>query len=224
VTPDRQIPLFPLPLVLFPRCVLPLHIFEPRYRAMLADCLASDREFGVVALAAGRDERQIAQGTVGCIAHVERAQALPDGRSNILVSGRARFELVSFVDHPAPYHVAMVREVHDIDPDIVSLDALAAETMALFGRVAAAARSLHDSATPDPDLPQDPALLSFGIGHVLDFAMEEKQRLLASRSPSERLRQLTDLLAGWVDDVERRAAAHTQAKQNGHGPKSSLGA
>ena len=86
-----RLPIFPLGVVLFPGTPLPLHIFEPRYRQMLADCLAGDRRFGITP--AGTDDELPEPGTVGCIAEVRVNQELPDGRSNIVVLGGERFVL-----------------------------------------------------------------------------------------------------------------------------------
>ena len=100
-TPFR-LPIFPLPLVLLPRAVQPLHIFEPRYRQLLADALAGTREFGIICRSPDVAEREIPSGAAGCVAHIDSAQSLPDGRSNVLVSGTVRFTLDDFVEDPAP--------------------------------------------------------------------------------------------------------------------------
>ena len=93
-----RLPIFPLSVVLFPGTPLPLHIFEPRYRKMLADCLAGDRRFGITP--AGKDDAMPEPGTVGCIAEVRVNQELPDGRSNIIVFGGERFVLTAAVVEP----------------------------------------------------------------------------------------------------------------------------
>src|SRR5262249_50645622 len=102
----RRLPLFPLPLVLFPGVPLPLHIFEPRYRIMLADCLEGDREFGIVFRPDGVAERDLPTGHVGCVAHVETTELLPDGRSNVIVRGTDRFVLDRYLDSARPYFMA----------------------------------------------------------------------------------------------------------------------
>ena len=79
------------------------------------------------------------------------------------------------------------------------------------------ARSIQDDTTPLPDLPESPAELSFAIGQFIDLELADKQRLLTSRSPMERLRQLDELLAPIVESVEQRARVHTRARSNGHG-------
>ena len=94
-----RLPVFPLAVVLFPGTPLPLHIFEPRYRRMLADCLAGDRRFGITP--PGQAGEAPDPGMVGCIAEVRVNQQLPDGRSNIVVLGGERF-VVSGVCSTSP--------------------------------------------------------------------------------------------------------------------------
>src|SRR2546422_5062931 len=94
----RELPIFPLPIVLFPGAPQPLHVFEPRYRQLLADCLAADRRFGIAYVPAERDagvEPLPRPGDVGCVAVIRNTQGLPDGRSNVLTVGERRFVLRS---------------------------------------------------------------------------------------------------------------------------------
>src|SRR5919108_2802881 len=119
-----RLPIFPLAVVLFPGTPLPLHIFEPRYRRMLADCLAGDRRFGLIFLPEATAERELPPGHVGCVAYIEKAESLPDGRSNIAVSGQERFALGRFVDSPLPYHLAEVAEYLDEPESQPALDSL----------------------------------------------------------------------------------------------------
>ena len=86
----RDLPIFPLPIVLFPGAPQPLHIFEPRYQQLLADCRAGDRRFGIAyATPAGAadTDRLPDPGAVGCVALIRSVEPLPDGRSNILAIG-----------------------------------------------------------------------------------------------------------------------------------------
>jgi Lon protease-like protein len=152
-----RLPLFPLPLVLFPGAALPLHVFEPRYRRLLADVRAADGRFGIVL--AG-DARGPAPGLVGCVAAVRDVEPLPDGRSNLVVEGRERFAVARVVEADAPYLVAEVAPYDDAPEDDAAVGALAAATArvrTLFARVARAARAIADDVSPVPDLPGDPA-------------------------------------------------------------------
>jgi Lon protease-like protein len=198
---------------------LPLHIFEPRYRRLLADCLGRDREFGVICRAEHVAERDLVPGTAGCIARIESARELADGRSNILVAGTERFLFERFVADPAPYHVGEVTTIYDLPEPRQLLDPLAQRLTELFGRVGRSARAIADDASPLPDLPEDPADLSFAVAQYVDLELDVKQRLLSSQSPTDRLRQLTDLLEHVVGTVEQRAFIHVRARGNGHGPQ-----
>jgi hypothetical protein len=84
--------------------------------------------------------------------------------------------------------------------------------------VARAARTIADDASPAPELPADPGLLSFAVAAAIDFDLSRRQRLLSSRSASERLRELDALLTRAVEPIEARAAVHVGARSNGHGP------
>ena len=219
--PVYLLPLFPLPLVLFPGAPLPLHIFEPRYRQMLTDCLAGDSRFGIVFRPEGVGDTDLEPGRVGCIAEVDDAHTLPDGRSNIVVHGVRRFSLQRFVASPAPYHVGEVAEYDDLPEDDSSLGPIAARVRELFARVGKAARSLADDHDPLPSLPEDANALSFGIAALIDIEAPRRQELLVSRLASERLRTIERLLGGAVDSLEARARVHGRAKSNGRGPYAS---
>jgi len=88
----------------------------------------------------------------------------------------------------------------------------------LFARVGAAARALADDPDALPSLPDDPTMLAFAIAALIDMDAPARQRLLASRSAGDRLRQIESLLAPAVESLELRAVVHDRAKSNGHGP------
>jgi len=186
---------------------------------MLADCMGSDRLFGIICREENIGERDIPPGTVGCVARIETAQELPDGRSNILVSGGLRFTLERFVAAPSPYHVGEVATIDDQPEPPALLTPLATRLREVFERVGHSARTIADDSAPLPDLPDDPALVSFAIAQYIDLELAVKQQLLASRSPSERLSHLADLLESIVENVESRAEVHMRARGNGHGPQ-----
>ena len=217
MTSPARLPLFPLPLVLFPGATLPLHVFEPRYRALLADCVRGDGRFGIV-LSAG-DERPF-PGQVGCVAELRDVRALPDGRANILVEGAERFAVARLVDTGSAYLVAEVQPWTDApEPDAhEALRTLDAGTREAFQRVARAARAIADDDDPIPELPSDPGALSFAIAAAVELELGTRQRLLTSRSAVERLREVHDLLARALPGAEMRAAVHVGARRNGHGP------
>ena len=215
------LPLFPLPLVLFPGAPLPLHIFEPRYRQMLSDCLAADSRFGIVFRPDGLAETELEPGRVGCIAEIDDAQTLPDGRSNIVVHGVRRFSLQRFVVSAAPYHMAEIAEYDDFHEDDATLAPSATRVRELFRRVGRAARTLADDNDPLPSLPDDADALTFGIAAVIDMELPKRQALLVSRLASERLDMLELMLSDAVESLEARAKIHGRAKSNGRGPYAS---
>ncbi|HEX4469667.1 MAG TPA: LON peptidase substrate-binding domain-containing protein [Gemmatimonadaceae bacterium] len=212
-----DLPLFPLPVVLFPGMALPLHIFEPRYRQLVADCVEGEGRFGITRLPDGVAEVEITPGTVGCVAEIVNRETLPDGRSNILVRGTERFALVSFVSSPHPYRVCSAAPVDDEFEIGAELDALAERVRDLFRRVARAARTLADDPDPLPDLPDETSHLSFAIASMIDIGIDARQEILTSRSPTERLRQLDDILVAALGTLVGRAQVHTLAKTNGRG-------
>ncbi|MFN8571620.1 MAG: LON peptidase substrate-binding domain-containing protein [Gemmatimonadaceae bacterium] len=217
----RAIPLFPLPLVLFPEARLPLHIFEPRYRQMLVDVSGGRRQFGIVRHDGAREERDIPPGTVGCIAHLESSTTLPDGRSNIVVRGTWRFALEKIAPSTAPYLMALVSPVTDRDEPDDALNVAADALRTIVRRVATAARSIADEADSELPLPDDPRMLSFAVAQSIDLELTVRQSILENVSPLGRLRQLRELLERLTSSVEERALAHHRAKSNGHGPHAS---
>jgi ATP-dependent Lon protease len=215
----RQLPLFPLPLVLFPGVPLPLHIFEPRYRQLLLDVRLSDNLFGVSYLNPEESDQQTpAPGHVGCVAEVTEVQPLPDGRSNVLTIGLIRYRLESYIERGDPYLVGEVSFFEDETESDELLARRAQEVSATFLRIARAVRILNDDRAGLPELPDaDPERLSFLIAAAMDLDAQIKQELLELRFASERLKRLGDLLAQAVRGYEERARVHDIAKGNGHG-------
>jgi Lon protease-like protein len=209
-----RLPIFPVSVVLFPGTPLPLHIFEPRYRKMLADCLAADRRFGIVPTS-GNQEVPPA-GTVGCIAEIRVNQELPDGRSNIIVLGGTRFELRRPVESPEPYHVAMVEAYEEREGTEPSAESLA-QLRDLFQRYSALLRQLNDVEPAEPALPDDALGLSFHVSAGVECDIGVKQRLLSERSTARRVEALTLLLPILTSGVESGLRVHRRAHTNGRG-------
>jgi Lon protease-like protein len=209
-----RLPIFPLPAVLFPGTPLPLHIFEPRYKRMLADCLASDRRFGITpAYPAGEAP---GPGTIGCVAEVRVNQELPDGRSNIVVLGGTRFVLSRLLDESLPYLVAMVQPFED-DPHTRPSTDVTESVRQLFARYFAGLRQLNDAEAEEPSLPDDAVSLSFQVSGAIDCDAGVKQRLLAERSTARRVEALVLLLPVLTSAVEAGLVVHRRAHTNGRG-------
>jgi len=212
----RELPIFPLPLILFPGALQPLHIFEPRYRQLLADSLAGDRRFGIayVAEAPGHDPTP-QPGDVGCVAEIRSTQNLPDGRSNIVTVGERRFTLLDWLPTTRLYRLARVEEFADEHGDPVEVSAFAADVRRDFARLLAALATLTDRPEEPPTLPDEPELLSFQVAAALEFEAPAKLELLRVRSTLARLRRLAALLAPLAADAERRAMVRRHARGNG---------
>ena len=215
----RELPLFPLPLVLFPGVPAPLHIFEPRYRRMLADVRASNNLFGLSYFDPSEGE-QPPVGHVGCAVEVVEVQPAPDGRSNIMTVGLVRYRAESYVERGDPYLVGRVEFFEDEDEDTHLLSKRAREVSDLFTRITRAMREINDDRTPPPELPEsEPERLSFLVAAVVEMEAEDKQELLELRSTAERLRRIYGMLAQAVASYETRARVHGVAKGNGHAGK-----
>jgi len=208
----RDLPIFPLPLVLFPGATQPLHIFEPRYRTLLADCLDGDRRFGI-AYAAPDENRDPAPapGDVGCVAHILTTQAFPDGRSDILTTGEQRFVLLEWMTTDRPYRMARVEEFVDDAGDDTESESLVSSVRKDFLRVMEALEQ------EPPELPIDPEALSFRVAASLDLDPGAKIALLSIRTTTVRLRRLAALLQPLAADAERRAVVRHRARGNGKG-------
>ncbi|MFY9551272.1 MAG: LON peptidase substrate-binding domain-containing protein [Thermoanaerobaculia bacterium] len=197
---SRRIPLFPLPgVVLLPGTMLPLHIFEPRYRAMVADALQGDRTIGMAMLKPGweasdEDPRIYEVGGAG---EIVESEELEDGRYNILLESRFRFRVVD-ESPPAPYRVARVEEVRSVpfSDHAQQVRVLAAATT-LFGEVA---RDLELPPLPSDDLSAE--RLASEIALRLRYAPPELQTLLETDSVESRFETLVGRMLEWKGRME----------------------
>ena len=212
--PPYPLALFPLDVVLFPGTPLPLHIFEPRYRQMLADCLTGDSRFGIVG--AGHEAEAPDPGTVGCAAEIRGNERLPDGRSNIVVVGGARFVVQRMLDDPAPYHVGLVEEFDERPGTLPGAEPLGV-LRELFARYFDLYQSLQDAEPEAPELPDEPIPLSFTISAAVDCEAAVKRRLLATRSTDERVALLLQVLPVLTRALESALGIHRRARRNGKG-------
>jgi ATP-dependent Lon protease len=196
-----EIGLFPLGIVLLPTERVPLHIFEPRYRELIGECLAEDREFGLVY--ADDDGIQAVGTRAGVTEVIDR---LPDGRLNIVAEGRERFRLVE-VTTGRNFHTGRVEALVDI-PDTAGT-AVVSRALELFRRVL----EVTGSEVPEPD-PQHPQL-SFALAGCFELAPAVKQDLLRRTSERERLELVCEILARAGAEAERRQEIAGLAQGNG---------
>jgi Lon protease-like protein len=199
---DALIPLFPLDVVLFPGTPLPLHIFEPRYKEMIGECLAQHRSFGVV--------RAVEQGLaeIGCTAEiVSVVKEYPDGRLDLVTEGRQRFELVS-VNQDRSFlqgEILMINDEPGTPPQ-----AEASRAVQLHSELLAIAGAKREIALAGP------TLLSFQLAGSVPLDLDFKQKLLTLRSEPERLTLLISYLETILPNLRRAAGARARAGGNGH--------
>ena len=216
-----ELPVFPLPVVLFPGVPLPLHIFEPRYRQMLTDIHFTNNLFCVAYFDPSASENDVPPaGHVGCVAEVTETQTLPDGRSNILTLGVVRYRIESYVERGDPYLVARVSYFEDDEEDEAALTESSREVAETFTRIAQAVRTLNDERANLPDISNtEPQRLSFLVAAAMEIDADVKQDLLELTSTSVRLERLRGMLSLAVKSYEERARMHELAKNNGHSGK-----
>lgn len=217
----RNLPIFPLPLVMLPNELLPLHIFEDRYRQMLKDVETAGNFFGVTPFEPPETfiDRPPA-GSVGCVAEIRESETLPDGRSNIITLGLVRFRLIGYVDADAPYLVGDVEFFEDDAEPEEEIKPLADEVFTLFERMAKAAFKMSGSRGRLPEIGRtDPEALSFLISAAFNFDNDKKYELLETTSTSERLESLREILSRAVGQVEESAEIQAVSRTNGHSKK-----
>ncbi len=204
------LPLFPLQTVLLPGAKLPLHIFEPRYRQLMADLVSGTvpgREFGVVALRSSltREVRGLDQlYEIGCSTVLREAKRLPDGRFDVVTQAQRRFRLTDLDCVSAPYLIASVEWVDD---DPVSPAGDMAERLAVVARTAHrryCETAWRSDDWQTPEAATELADLAYQLAADCLLPLEDRQRLLEERHPLRRLRIACRLLtreAGFLDTL-----------------------
>ncbi len=198
-----ELGLFPLPIVLLPTERVPLHIFEPRYRELINECLETGGEFGLLL---ATDDGAVHE--IGTRATVEEVlEQLDDGRLNIIVEGRGRFRLLELTSGRS-FTTGIVEDVID-DEDEPHLHTDLTRAVDAFAALVAETESQVE--VPEADSP----LLDFELAARVDFAPDAKQELLASTSPRERLGRLTELLEIALEAVRLEKTLRDRAGSNG---------
>lgn len=197
-----ELPMFPLGTVLLPHMALPLHVFEPRYRALVRDVLAGDREFGVTLIARGHE---VGGGDVrhdvGTVARVVQAEELDDGRWIVVGVGTRRIRVRRWLDD-APYPRAEVEEVPDPPPE-PGTDAVLADLEPQLRRSLATLTELGEEGVPATfELSDDLLRASWQAAIVVPFTPYDAQRILETDSARDRLL----LTASLVADLEETLA------------------
>jgi Lon protease-like protein len=200
---NTLLPLFPLDLVLLPGVPLPLHIFEPRYKEMIKECLEQKKHFGVIR---GKDENLA---TIGCTAEIIHVlKTYPDGRMNILTEGKRRFEVLQ-----------LNQERSFLQAEIFFLED--ENTLAAKGEVDTALR-LHGEimqlagAQSEDVQAADAAQLAYRLAGSLPFDPDFQQALLEMNSEAERMRAIISFFERILPVLQRNARAKRKAGGNGH--------
>jgi ATP-dependent Lon protease len=199
----EHLPLFPLELVLYPGETVPLHIFEPRYKEMIRDCLSGDRSFGVVLTIEG------VLSDVGCVAEIRQIlKRYPDGRLDIAVEGRQRFRVreVSEARQYMQGRVDVLPEAsEEVDPNIQQrVIAQHMKLLELAGREVS------------PSIYQDVDMVSFFIAQNAGLTLAQKQSVLEKESETDRISFLVSFLEGFIPQVEKMGTLREKIRSNGH--------
>ena len=202
--PATLLPLFPLQVVVFPRVRLPLHIFEDRYKEMVAEALSNHSEFGVVLA------REAGIVNAGCTVVIDRvAKNYPDGRMDVLTSGRRRFEVVS-LDEEKNYLRGQVEYFDDEDNEPAPVE-LQYKALSQFKELVTIG-AVEPRYQPDLEDPQLSFQLAQSIGD-LDFL----SMLLRSRSEADRMRELNHYFSEYLPRQRETLRMKSLAPLNGHG-------
>lgn len=195
------LPLFPLELVLFPGAPLPLHIFEPRYKEMIGECLVQDSPFGMVRA------KENALSAIGCSASIVTViKKYEDGRLDIAAEGERRFEIIQ-VNQERSFLQAEVAFFED-EPSTVSKSAADAviqlheQLFAVLGQTV--------------EVERDADFLSFHLAQDLPVDLDFKQTLLEMKSEAERIETLTEYYRATIPKIEMSLRVRQRASGNGH--------
>lgn len=199
---DSLLPLFPLDVVLFPGTPLPLHIFEPRYKEMIAECRQQDRAFGVIRAV----EQNLAE--IGCTAEiVSVVKEYPDGRLDIVTEGRKRFEVLH-VNDERPFLRAEVLMFDDESAVVPQSET--ARAVQLHSEILKLAGATQDLSSADQ------STLSFYLAGSLPLDLDFKQKMLALRSEAQRITSLVAYFESLLPNLQRSLSARQKAGGNGH--------
>ncbi len=195
------LPLFPLDLVLFPGTPLPLHIFEPRYREMISECLDQKKLFGVVRA----KEDGVAE--IGCTAEIiTLAKKYPDGRMDIVTEGRERFEIMQ-VNQERSFLQAEVLYLQD-EPDAPTAEDIA-QAVKLRDEIVELAGTASSGGNESPQV-------AFSLVAPLPLDLDFKQTLLGMKSEAERMQAVVSYLETIMPNLRRTVRVRQKAGGNGH--------
>ncbi|MDY6802609.1 MAG: LON peptidase substrate-binding domain-containing protein [Cyanobacteriota bacterium] len=195
----RELPLFPLPLVLFPGRPLPLHVFEFRYRIMMNTIIESDRRFGVLMWDPSEDK----VAAIGCCAEIIHYQKLPDDRMKMLTLGQQRFRVLDMV-REKPYLVGLVEWIEDKPTDRDLKDVAQNVEELLHDVVRLSAKLMEQKIDLPEDIPSLPRELSFWVASNLYGVAAEQQALLEIQDTAARLEREMEILTSTRNHLAAR--------------------
>ena len=216
---SELLPLFPLSTVLFPGALLPLHIFEPRYRLLVRRCVERARPFGVVFIRAGEEVGAPADPcAIGTEARIVGLTGLPDGRSFIVTKGERRFAIDSVISDAEPYLVARVRYLSELEGvgARAQIDGAVEALGAYLLAVAAATDEPGEPGFANDLKAAAPVEVAYKIAGALSIDAGERQSLLEMDTASDRLREETRILQRETDllrDLLVRLRAHGERRE-----------
>lgn len=215
--------LFPLNTVLFPGAPLSLHVFEPRYKQMIAECLDGGEAFGVCLIREGDEagDPDVMPHEVGTTAEISDVRPLPEGRFFINTIGRQRFRIARVVSR-APYLLCDAEVIEEVDAsDPAALAELSGQVRTEFAEYLRLLVEFSGT-SPSIELPEDPRAASFVVGNALQVADAMKQRLLEAPSTQARLetelaflRKLLPQLRGVLERKRKKATQPRAAAPGG---------
>lgn len=191
----EELPIFPMRVVLFPGMLLPLHVFEDRYKAMIQSCIERRAPFGVVLAKSHQSPETPVPPPyeVGTTAHILQVVYMDDGKMSLAIAGHQRFRIVE-IGEWEPYMKAIVRPTEDSDTGLEEIDELRLTAAELFCDYLTMLLKLNDKEPKKVELPDEPHLLSYSIATNIDVSLLEKQQLLEMDSVKARLAQEVKLL------------------------------
>jgi Lon protease-like protein len=216
---EEPLPLFPLTTVLFPEMLLPLHIFEPRYRLLVRRCMEEDRPFGVALSRSGQDVGPaVDPHAIGTEAKIMAFSPLSDGRSYIVVRGGRRFAIEATIPDAEPYLVGRVRYLDELEGD--GAPERAAVAVEAYGQYIVAVMAVTDDARGDRAIVDElravsPREAAYRIAASLAVDASERQRLLELPSDAARLEAEKNLLereTTLLRDLIVRLRAHGEGR------------
>lgn len=188
-----ELPLFPLSSVLFPGTAAPLHIFEPRYRQMIADCQREGKPFGFVLVQPESEHLQEIPYSIGTIAEIRNLEQLEDGRYTLMAIGTKRFRIIS-QHRQKPYLSGIVEILDDVEEQERDLQAVMPQATTLFQSYLRMLLQVANAGDIQTNLPDEPQELSYFIAYFLDVQEEQKQHFLELTSTKQRLEEEVTIL------------------------------